>query len=379
MNIKLHINKTKKGTEFLHAHFTDDNGKRHRKSLNLLNTPENRKLAKNRIIPKLQLALDEKNGEFFNNNKIPTVDEFVMKSINMHRSERNETTHKEYISAYNLHIKDILGHIAIDKVKVSDIKQWQSDLQIIKGLSGSRVKNIRKVLTRMYSDAIDDEIVTRSPLSRVSAPTIDLPDIQPFSADEVIKLISNAEGQLQNFVATACLTGARSGELLGLKWSDIDFTRKEISISRSIKMGVIGKTKTKYSVRTIDMIDSLVPYLKAQYILTGHKNSFVFLNRQGNHIYDIKRIRDSLWKNLLKKCNFEYRTIYHTRHTFATMMVENEDILWVSKMLGHKDSTITLQRYAKYMKRPEITRGTFLNNKMSIIDNQNDNHNLKVA
>jgi len=113
--------------------------------------------------------------------------------------------------------------------------------------------------------------------------------------------------------------------------------------------------------------------------LQNKKNSFVFLNKQGNHIYDIKRIRDTHWKKLLNKCNLEYKIIYHTRHTFATMMVENEDILWVSKMLGHKDSTITLQRYAKYFKKPEIKRGSFLNNKLSIIDNQNDNHNLKVA
>ena len=61
------------------------------------------------------------------------------------------------------------------------------------------------------------------------------------------------------------------------------------------------------------------------------------------------------------------------------MMVENEDILWVSKMLGHKDSTITLQNYAKYMKKPEIKRGSFLNNRMANIGSQNGNHNLKVA
>ena len=135
--------------------------------------------------------------------------------------------------------------------------------------------------------------------------------------------------------------------MLGLKWEDINFFKNEISIKRSIKMGKVGKTKTPYSVRTIDMIDSLIPFLKAQYNLTGSKNSYVFLNKDNNHIYDIKRIRDTHWKKLLLKCGLEYRTIYQTRHTFTSMMVENEDILWVSKMLGHKDSTITLQRYAK--------------------------------
>lgn len=378
MRVKLRVNKTKKGTEFLFADFIDNNGERQRKSLKLENTPANRKRANNIIIPTLILSLEENKGEFFK-NKVPTVDEFVMKSINMHKFERNIATHNDYVSMYNNHIKDILGHKRLDEVKVSDIKQWQSDLMTIKNLSASRIKTIRKVLTKMYNDAIDDEIVSKSPLSRVPVPKITMPEIVPFTADEALLIIGNAEGQIQNFVATALLCGARSGELLGLMWKDIDFEKREISIKRSIKMGNIGKTKTPYSVRTIDMIDSLVPYLKAQYELTGSKNTFVFLNRDNNHIYDIKRIRDTHWKRLLKKCNLEYRTIYHTRHTFATMMVENEDILWVSNMLGHKDSTITLQRYAKYIKKPEIKRGSFLINKMAIVGNQNGSQVKQVA
>ncbi|MEA3353138.1 MAG: site-specific integrase [Campylobacterota bacterium] len=297
--VKLRINKTKKGTEFLGVDFLDNNGNRQRKSLGLENTPENKKRALNVIIPKITLKLEENKGEFFK-NKLPTVYEFALKSISMHKSERKEDTHKDYLGILNNHIKDILGSKRIDEVKASDIKQWQTDLIEIKGLSASRVKTCRKVLNMMYSDAMDDDLLEKSPLSRVSAPTIIAPEIQPFTPEEALTIIHNAQDQIQNFVALAFFTGARSGEMLGLKWEDIDFARKEITIKRSIKMGKVGKTKTPYSVRTIDMIDSLVPFLESQYQLTGSKKSYVFLNRDENHIYDIKRIRDTHWKKLLR-------------------------------------------------------------------------------
>ena len=104
-----------------------------------------------------------------------------------------------------------------------------------------------------------------------------------------------------------------------------------------------------------------MPYLKKQYKLTGDKKSYVFLNSDDMHYYDIKRIRDTRWKRLLKDADIDYRTIYHMRHSFATVMIEHgEDILWVSHMLGHSDTSMTLQMYAKYRKQKDKKRAVFL-------------------
>ena len=188
-------------------------------------------------------------------------------------------------------------------------------------------------------------------------------EVKSFSLDEVKKIISTAKDDMKSFTALGFFSGMRSGELIGLIWSDVDFEKREIHIQRAIRMGTISTPKTKNSIRTIDILDNLLPYLKEQYELTGSKNSYVFLNDKGEHYYDIKRIRNTKWRNLLKECNIEFRTIYQMRHTFATIMIENnEDILWVSNMLGHTDSSMTLQMYAKYRKREDVKRASFLGN-----------------
>ena len=97
-------------------------------------------------------------------------------------------------------------------------------------------------------------------------------------------------------------------------------------------------------------------------------------------IYDIKRIRDYSWKKTLEKCELDYRPIYHTRHTFATIMLENgEDILWVSNMLGHTDSTMTLSKYARYIKRESKKRGQFLKEELTPNGTEIDTELLEMA
>ncbi len=357
--MKLYIKKVKnaKGEvkEWIWVRFSYK-GKNYRKTLGLENTKANMRLAKNEILPQMQVKLYS--GELFEKT-VPTVDEYAKISFEMHSKTRKASTQSDYRISYEKHIKPILGDKRLDTIKASDISLWQN--KVLESVSPRRLKNIRAVLSTILQDALRDELIVRNPLPLVKLPRAEKVEIHPFSIDEIYQILENAEGQFRNFYALGFFTGMRSGEMIGLKWKDVDFSRNEIYVRRAIKMGVISTPKTANSTRYIDIIDPLLPYLKNQYRLTGDKNSYVFLNDASEHFYDIKRIRNTHWKRVLKKCGLEYRPIYHTRHTFATVMLENgEDILWVSNMLGHTDSTMTLSRYARYIKRENKKRAAFL-------------------
>jgi integrase len=334
---------------------------RYRRTLNLDDNNANRKLANTKIIPEIIYKLNS--GEFFEKekSKIPTVDEYAEVSLSLHSKSRKATTTYDYATSIKLHISPTFGKKRLDKIKPSDIQLWQN--RLLDKLKPRRVRNIRATFNTIFDDAIRDEIIDKNPISKVKVPKLDKVEVKSFSLDEVKKIISTAKDDMKAFTALGFFSGMRSGELIGLMWSDIDFEKREIYVQRAIRMGTISTPKTKNSIRTIDILDNLLPYLKEQYELTGSKNSYVFLNDKDEYYYDIKRIRNTKWKNLLKECDIPFRTIYQMRHTFATIMIENnEDILWVSNMLGHTDSSMTLQMYAKYRKREDVKRASFLGN-----------------
>lgn len=360
--------------ESIWIRFTHE-GKLYRKPLGLEHTKANLRLAKNEILPTMQLKL--LNGALFE-KQIPTVDEYSWKSFEIHSATRKQTTQDDYRISYEKHIKPYLGDKRLDTLKPSDIALWQN--KVLESVSPRRLKNIRAVLSTIIQDALRDELITRNPLPLVKLPRADKVEIYPFSITEIFTVLEKAEGQYRNFFALGFFTGMRSGEMIGLRWEDVNLFKREIRIRQAIKMGVISTPKTQSSVREIDIIDSLMPYLKAQYQRTGKHGSYLFLNSHGEHIYDIKRIRETHWRKTLKACGLAYRPIYHTRHTFATMMLENgEDILWVSNMLGHTDSTMTLSRYARYIKRDEKKRATFLEKSVTLDDTDTTPNDKKLG
>jgi len=196
-----------------------------------------------------------------------------------------------------------------------------------------------------------DEIIASNPVRKSRPlPKHEQKDIEPFTLNEISLILSSSVGQDRNLIATLFFTGMRTGELIGLSWGDIDFDMKTISIRQTIGRGIIGSPKTMSSKRVIPILAPLYQYLLDQYEITGKKNSYVFLNPNGTHFFDSKNIRGGLWKRVLKNAEVKYRTVYHTRHTFASINLSNgEDIMWVSKMLGHKNPKITLERYAKFI------------------------------
>ena len=341
----------------LYVSFSVD-GQQVRKSLNLEDTKVNRHLAEVQVIP--QLIIKANSGEFFNNTKIPTVDEFSKVSFDIHKNNRKIFTQQDYKRAYELHIKPIFGNIKLDKIKPSMIASWQNNL--LEKLSSSRVGIIRTIFYTILDDGFRDEYINKNPMSLIKGPIKNEVRLKkPFSIEEINKILNFIPLKMKAYFAIGFYTGMRTGEIIGLKWSDICFEKKTINISRGIRQGIISTPKTKSSIREIEIIDILLPYLLEHKKISCNDSCYIFESSKKKPFTTSDKISIHYWKPSLKELNIEYRNLYQMRHTFASMMISNgEDILWVANMLGHKDSTTTLEKYARYIKQEKRSRGKFL-------------------
>jgi integrase len=298
-------------------------------------------------------------------NKIVTVSsnfaEYAQRSLEMRKFKISEHTFKEYTQMFEVRIKPFFKNYDLTDIKRIDLQQWQNNLIESKKISGKRINNIRSLFNTILEDARKDELIEKNYFTLVDRVREEKPEVNPFSLEEVLEILKHSKGWEKNFFQIAFFTGLRTGELIGLRWEDINFVTKKISIRRSVRKGTVGNVKTINSVRTIDMLPLVEKALIEQKFNTYMKNSFVFLNEQNENYYDGTSIRKNAWQRTLRAAKLDYRTLYQTRHTFASIMIsKGEDMLWVSNMLGHGNLNITLSKYAKYCKTDTTARAQFL-------------------
>lgn len=342
----------------LYVNFSLD-GKQYRKSLKLEDTKANRSIVKNQIIP--QLILKIHSGEFFNNAKVPTVAEYIKVSFELHQGNRCSSTIKAHEQNYDKYIKNEFGHLVLDKITSKQITLWQNNLQVNHKLAKASIIKIRSVLNTMFEDALFNEIVVKNPVTKANKlretenSKVKRVKLTPFSKMEISTILSSAKGQDQNLIALLFYTGVRAGECIGLKWTDINLKDKIIRIRRQIVQGIEKDVlKTTKSRRTIPIIDALVPYIESQYKITSKENSYVFLTKKTNkHYHGAGKIREQIWLKALNNAEVEYRNLHQTRGTFISTLISNgEDINYVSKIAGHENIKVTLERYSEYISAP---------------------------
>ena len=320
------------------------NGKQKQKSTRLPDTPQNRRLVKNEVIPKLILKL--KSGDF---NK-PKVEVFKWYGNRYLKTKENLKTFWDLKNILYNQLYPNFGDIAIDKIKRGDIKLWIDEL--LNRITPQRAKTLLNVMGAVFDVAIEYEHIKDNPTKNITLPkNIIVREMKPFSPQEVEILISNAEGWFKNFIAFCFYTGMRHGEIIALNWSDIDFENLIINVNKRVKQGKTDTPKTKSGIRKIPIFKPLLPFLKNQLQISKQSKSLkVFTNPHTQKgFYDTKHLTPH-WKRLLAKCGFEYRVIYNTRHTFASNMLKSGiNMLDLAQIMGHSNTEEIIRTYAKYL------------------------------
>jgi integrase len=286
--------------------------------------------------------------------------QYALENLELNKNRRKSSTQKEYKSAFDTRIAPYFKNYDIKDIKRNDLMVWQQTL-LQSGITARTVNSIRSIFRFILEEAKKDEIIDKNYFDIVDALKQIKPEIKPFSLDEVKLILSNSSGWQKSFFKLAFFTGMRSGEMIGLKWEDINFVSKTINIKRAIRQGVESTPKTESSIRTIDMLPIVEEALNDQKQYTYLRQSYIFLTSNNKPHATCNNLRDGVWKNTLKISGLDYRILYQTRHTFASIMISaGEDIVWVSNMLGHTDVSMTLSKYTKYIKNTKVKRASFL-------------------
>jgi integrase len=158
----------------------------------------------------------------------------------------------------------------------------------------------------------------------------------------------------KNYYTVRFYTGLRTGEIDGLKWKYVDFSKRLIKVRETIVLGDEDYTKNDTSQRDIVMSDVVYKALKAQYQATAHLSDFVFCNAQGKPV-DHNNITKRVWYPLLARLGLEKRRPYQTRHTTATLwLAAGESPEWIANQMGHASTEMLFKVYSRYV--PNLTR-----------------------
>ena len=267
--------------------------------------------------------------------------------------ERKPSTLVDYQSALRAHLLPAFGDRELEAITPEEIELWRRSL---KGLS-NRSKN--KLLIQLHGIFRRAQIVWNvpvNPLARVEKhPMRPSGDIQVFSPEEVWGLVRASVSEQDGVLClTAAFTGLRMGELLALRWRDVDFAGSTIRVRASYAGGALTTPKSG-KVRAVPMapdVAAAIAGLSRRHDWVGD-DDLVFPGEAGSYL-DGSALRRR-FKVALGKAGLRPLRFHDLRHTFGTRVIGKADIRRVQEWMGHADIQTTM-RYLHYAPREEDAR-----------------------
>ena len=277
--------------------------------------------------------------------------------------ERKPSTVQDYRSILRRHFEPFFANRALEGVTV----QLASDYAAAKsaeGLSPKTVANHLRLLHALFSHAVKRGWTHTNPVAGVDRPRTSGadPDIRFLTQDEIDALISaTPDDPLGNtdkaLYLTAGLTGLRQGELIALRWRDIDWSAGLIRVRRSFTRGRFGSPKSRRSNRAVPMAPRVADRLATQLQASAYPGDadLVFGHPHTGGPYDASLMRKRFYR-ALSRAQVRRVRFHDLRHTFGTRMAAaGAPLRAIQEWMGHSNYQTTLI-YADYA--PDPSRGT---------------------
>lgn len=269
------------------------------------------------------------------------------------------STYILYRQLLSRHVIPTVGHLPLAKLSPQDLTSLYGTLS--RSLAPRSVGHVHRVLHRALRDALRWGLVARNVCDAVSPPKVPRQEMHVLDPEQARALIAAVDGDpLEALYVLAVTAGLRQGELLALKWRDLDADAGQLTVCRSVRwftgLGSIeGQPKTKSGRRSVLLAPLAVAALRRHRTRQTEQRlraiawddlDLIFTNEVGRHIEATNLVRRS-FRPLLDRAELPSIRFHDLRHTAATLLLgQGVHAKIVSEMLGHSNIAITMDLYS---------------------------------
>ena len=284
----------------------------------------------------------------------------------VHKHKVRPRTYERYEAAIRLHLVPGIGQHQLQKLAPQHLQKFYAK-KIEEGLSPTTVLGLHKVLHLALDKAVRWNLVPRNVCDAVDPPRRKRYEFQPLNQEQIRQFLAAAAGhRLEALFVLALATGMRKGELMALKWQDINFSTATLQVRRILthmparlngKGGYVeAEPKTEASRRSITIAQLALEKLKQHRVRQleaklkagplWKENDLVFCSSVGGHLHTSRDVFTQ-FKKVLKQAGLPDIRFHDLRHSAATMLL-GLDIhpKVVQEMLGHSQIAMTLDIYS---------------------------------
>ncbi|PEM81497.1 site-specific integrase [Bacillus toyonensis] len=295
-------------------------------------------------------------GTFVEPSKI-TLKDYLIKWLEIKKMSIEKSTYESYNSYIFTHIVPSIGTIALHKLNVTHIQQCYKNANQ-NNMSNNSILLMHRILKSALNLAIKQNVISRNPAAFTEIPKKEKTPFQTWTEEEIKKfLFHSQESRYHIACILAITTGMRLGEVLGLRWQDIDFEKHTLTINQTSGFDnkIKNTAKTNSSKRTIPLPIETIEALKKHKIKINKDKL-----RLGSAYQELDLVNCNDLGEVLKRDSFRYHyyqivesagvkkiKFHDLRHTHATLLLkQGVHPKIVSERLGHTDVSLTLNVYS---------------------------------